>query len=382
MSYIYIYAKMAAEEKQQINDVLETLVSVTEKSGKLRKDLKQDIHESVSKLRKLFSHLMNQLETVKHEYSKYREEVKNATNVAASGGHSHPTRQVAPSLDHTPQSGTNAGRQVPTSGGGVRKKLFSEVVKQLDTDKRYRITLKPKEDSITTDQIKHQLKESINPTDIKVGIKAVKTIKDKGLLIETGSEEERNILSAEISNKLGDRLDIIQHKLRKPRIIIYNVPDETTTENVEATIRTQNPELQTNDESMQPKFRYKNKRGKYNIVMEVSPQARKQLLQTKLKIGWEICNTADYLVPTRCFKCSRFNHKHYDCRSAETCPHCTGNHKMKECTAAASEHKCINCITHNRYSKEGKVNENHSALSKDCTSLQAVLKRYRSNIEY
>jgi len=50
-------AKMAAEEKQQINDVLETLVSVTEKSGKLRKDLKQDIHESVSKLRKLFSHL-------------------------------------------------------------------------------------------------------------------------------------------------------------------------------------------------------------------------------------------------------------------------------------------------------------------------------------
>jgi hypothetical protein len=55
---------------------------------------------------------------------------------------------------------------------------------------------------------------------------------------------------------------------------------------------------------------------------------------------------------------------------------------MKECTAAASEQKCINCIAYNKCNKEGKVNENHSALSKDCPSLHAVLKRYRGNIEY
>jgi hypothetical protein len=44
-------------------------------------------------------------------------------------------------------------------------------------------------------------------------MKAVRTIRDRGLIIETCSEEERNILSKEISNKLGERLDIIQHKL-------------------------------------------------------------------------------------------------------------------------------------------------------------------------
>jgi hypothetical protein len=96
--------------------------------------------------------------------------------------------------------------------------------------------------------------------------------------------------------------------------------------------------------------------------MEVSPQTRKQLLQTKLKIGWEICNVADYLVPKKCYKRNRYNYKH-ECKGEETCPHCTGKHKMKECTAAASEQKCINCITYNGYNKEGKVNENHSALS-------------------
>ena len=106
-------AKMAAEEKQQVNDALETLVSVTEKSGKLRKDLKQDIHESVSKLRKLFSHLMNQLETVKHEYSKYREEVKNATNVAASGG-------TVIQLDKWRHLWTTYPNQGPMQGGKYR----------------------------------------------------------------------------------------------------------------------------------------------------------------------------------------------------------------------------------------------------------------------
>ena len=372
---------MAAEEKQRVNDALKALVSITEKSGNLHKDLKNNIHVSVSTLRKIFSHLMNELENVKDEYKRYRYEVKKTTKEEVRGGDSLTTRQVAPSLEHTQQSHSIGARQVASSGGG-RRKLFSEAVKNQDDSRRYRITLISKEETITPEQIKLQLKKSINPTDIKVGIKAVKTIRDRGLIIETGSEDERNILSTEISNKLGERLDIIQHKLRKLRLIIYSVPDEITTENIGATIRAQNPDVLTNDEEIEAKYRFKNKRGRYNIVMEVGPQTRKQLLQAKLKIGWEICNVADYLVPTRCYKCSRYNHKHNECKGEETCPHCTGKHRMKECTADAREMKCINCITYNRYNKEGKVNENHSALSKDCPSLHAVLKRYRDNIEY
>jgi hypothetical protein len=177
-------------------------------------------------------------------------------------------------------------------------------------------------------------------------------------------------------------LDISQLKLRQPRIIIYNVPEDITPEILDTTIRTQNPELQIEEHNITPKFRYKNKRGRHNIVAEVSPQARKQMLQTKLKLGWEICNTADYIIPTRYFKCNRYNHKHYECRGTEACPHCTGSHKMRDCTVTTSEHKCINCITYNRFNKEGKVDENHSALSKECSSCHAMIKIYRNNIEY
>jgi len=153
-----------------------------------------------------------------------------------------------------------------------------------------------------------------------------------------------------ISTKCGEQLEITKHKLRKPRLIIYNVSEANTIENI-TIIKAQTPEITLNGEDTVAKFRYKNRKVTYNIVIEVGPQARKQIFQTKLKIGWEICNVEAYLVPTRCYRCSRYNHKHNECKGEETCPHCAGKHKLKECTAPAREHKFINCINYNRYKK-------------------------------
>jgi hypothetical protein len=191
-----------------------------------------------------------------------------------------------------------------------------------------------------------------------------------------------NTLRSEIDSKLGERLEVITHRLRKPRLIIYNVPEEITAQNVATIIRAQNPEIQTNGEDIEAKYKFKDRKGRHNIVMEVGPSTRQQILQIKLKIGWEIRSVADYLAPTRCFKCSRYNHKHYECKGEETCPHYAGKHKMKECKAEENEHRCINCISYNKYNKKEWINENHSALSKNCPSLHAVLARYRNNIEY
>ena len=57
--------------------------------------------------------MMNQLETVKHEYNKYREEVKNATNVAASGG-------TVIQLDKWRHLWTTHPNQGPIQGGKYR----------------------------------------------------------------------------------------------------------------------------------------------------------------------------------------------------------------------------------------------------------------------
>jgi hypothetical protein len=217
---------------------------------------------------------------------------------------------------------------LPTESG--RRKLFSDAVKQTDI-KRYKISVKPEDEALSPQQIKHQLKKYINRPEIKVGIKAVKTNRDRGILIETDSEEEMNTLSSEISSKLGERLEIIKHKLREPRKIIYNVPEEIST-NIAAINTTQNPDILTNGENIDAKFMYKTRKGRNNIVMEVDPQARLQIVQTKLKIGWEICNVAEYLVSTRSYKCSRYNHKHYECKGEETCPLCAGKQNERMCS--------------------------------------------------
>jgi len=124
-------------------------------------------------------------------------------------------------------------------------------------------------------------------------------------------------------------MDIYQNKITNSRLIICSLPEETTVDNIGATIMAQNPEIITNDETRETKFRFKNKKGRYNIVMEVGPQTRKQILQAELKIEWNIWKVADYLVPIRCYKWSRFNHKHYECKGENTCPHCTSTYKMK-----------------------------------------------------
>jgi len=45
------------------------------------------------------------------------------------------------------------------------------------------------------EEIKNQLMKDINPTDIKVGIENLKTLRDGNIMIETCSEEEINSLS-------------------------------------------------------------------------------------------------------------------------------------------------------------------------------------------
>ena len=45
-------------------------------------------------------------------------------------------------------------------------------------------------------------------------------------------------------------------KLRNPRLVIYDIPEDITTQNIEDTIIAQNPELNLNKEDIIAKFAY------------------------------------------------------------------------------------------------------------------------------
>src|SRR5215469_1260877 len=97
--------------------------------------------------------------------------------------------------------------------GGRRAKLCSEVVEGEKTQKVYKLTVASKENQ-TADTIKGMLKSQINPTEIKVGIGSIKTLRDGRVQIETGSIQEAETLTNSIRDKLGDKMET---NIQRPR---------------------------------------------------------------------------------------------------------------------------------------------------------------------
>jgi len=215
-----------------------------------------------------------------------------------------------------------------------------------------------------------------------VGINKIKLLNNDKVLIETNSKQDIEALEKEINSKCGGDLEATVHKIRKPRLVIYNIPEDITTCNIEDIMLAQKPDLGLSKGDIDAKFIYVPKNKHRNLVVEVRAQTRKILIKTKIKIGWQICQIDDYVNVTRCFNCSRFNHRHHDCKGGETCPLCAGPHKLKECSAEPRSYKCINCATYNKYNPNKTVCTNHSSLDKKCPSLQAIMERYRKNTDY
>jgi len=390
---------MADEVWEQIASALSTIVTTTDKSGNLKKELKITIAETVSTLRNLLAKLkslsesktktISELETVVNKMKS-----QNKDEGPHSGkGHAAPSLngnqelecsrergQAVPSLVPSREPTVNRTQGIMPHGNNIGK-LYSTTLKNKTQQQHFKITVKSK-GNLTAEAIKELLKAKINPTDINVGINSLKTLTDGRVVITTSRKEEAEALETYIKEKCREELEPILHKRRNPRIIIRNTPEDITTKNIEETLIKQNPELYLQPGDIIPKFCYTTKKLTRNLVIEVNAQTRKSLMQRKVKLGWMICKAEDYLVPNRCFKCSRFNHRQHDCRGEETCPLCAGRHKMKDCTVSPPDYKCINCATYNLHNKNARICENHSTLDRNCPSLLALLDRYRQNIDY
>ena len=130
---------MADDEDKQVENAFDALVSITDKSGNLRNNLKQDILLSVSTLRKVFAKMKTKLENKVKENKKMNKEVMKETEEVERTKDSYSAREVAPSMDHKWHTFSGEARQVLPSEVG-RKKHFSEALK-IDGGKPHRIKL-------------------------------------------------------------------------------------------------------------------------------------------------------------------------------------------------------------------------------------------------
>ena len=139
-------------------------------------------------------------------------------------------------------------------------------------------------------------------------------------MIEASRKIEIDRIRTTIIEKCGTELEATVQELRNPRLVIYNIPEDLTLENAKKTIREQNSELQLERRDIIGKFIYRTKRNARNLVIEVKSHTLKQVLNTRMKMGWVIRNVAHYIQINRRFKCSRCNHRLAECRGEETCP--------------------------------------------------------------
>ena len=200
-------------------------------------------------------------------------------------------------------------------------------------------------------------------------------------MIEASSKNEILTLGNKIGGKCGVELHVTIQKLRNPRLVLLNIPEDITPENAEETLSILNPELDLKEGNIRANFCYTPKRKTRNLVIEVDSDTRKKLMQVRIKLGWTICRADDYIVAKMCFRCSRCNHNFRDCKREETCPLCTGSHKLKECTVTKSEYKYINCLIYNEYHQNNEIDTVHSSLNKNSPSLLVVLEKYKQNTD-
>ena len=144
----------------------------------------------------------------------------------------------SPSIIFSPEPPVSRAKGMAPPGNG-NAKLYSDAFlggtfKQWD----FKLMIKSKE-SHSSETIKRLLKTNINPTEIKVGI----NLKDGRIFIETGSKEEVMMLKKNINEKCGGKLDVNVNRLRNPRLVIYNIPENISIENAEGTLIAQNPEI-------------------------------------------------------------------------------------------------------------------------------------------
>jgi len=125
-----------------------------------------------------------------------------------------------------------------------------------------------------------------------------------------------------------EELDVNIQKLKNPSLVILNIPEEITVDNVEETLRRKNPEK---DIQAGAKFCYVTKKEMRNTVIEVEPSTRGKLMINRIKLVWAICRVDDYIVAKRCYRCSKYNHTFRECKGEEPCPLCSGGHRLKDC---------------------------------------------------
>jgi hypothetical protein len=207
----------------------------------MKKELKTTIFDTVIILRRLFVKRLDiNVSYVRKMTEMGKQETK--TNAARGEGTDRTNNYKAEPSSVTARNPPGQPERKVAPPGEGKAKLYSEVVQGKTTQKTFKVTVASR-DKQTADTIIEVLKSKINPTEMNVGIRSIKTLRDGKVQLETGSIQEAEDLMNSIRDNIGDAMETNIQKPIKPRLKIHNIPEEITTDNIEATLIAQNPDI-------------------------------------------------------------------------------------------------------------------------------------------
>ena len=115
----------------------------------------------------------------------------------------------------------------------------------------YKLFVKAKNNQ-SAEYIRTLLKSKVNPTQMKVRIRAHKTLKNGQLLIESDKKSELEDVCKKRKELCGEVLESYLPTIKNPRIIVFNVPEDITAENAAKDTVLQNSELNLNESEIKP----------------------------------------------------------------------------------------------------------------------------------
>lgn len=211
------------------------------------------------------------------------------------------------------------------------------------------------------------------------GIKKVKGIRN-GIKLICDSEEEAQKIKEKITQneEASAEVSIKTATIRRKKIIIFNIPENITEEQITQKIRRtlQLPTLK--NEAIQQLKALKTKEGRKHQPLLLPETLADELLKMRtICLGLRECPVKVFISVTRCHRCLLYDHLATNCKGTQRCTICSGTHNYTECRSKSSKKCCYACTLYNEENKDWlrvKRDTDHASNSSQCHTRRVLMR--------
>lgn len=198
------------------------------------------------------------------------------------------------------------------------------------------------------EQVWRKVKGKLVAGATEEGIKAVRKLKNGGVIIHSVSESQKRSILETLSRE--SELAVRDNADKDPTIVMSGIDETIKAEDLKQTIVEQNRELieKVGKQEFEKGFRVVTSR-KIKDRRENSwiCKARGSIYEEIMKTGYIVVDLVrtkvrEYFDMPQCFKCCKYGHVAKFCREDPQCYKCGGTHEGKTCKR--DTYKCVHCV--------------------------------------